>query len=132
METTMFALGVLTMIMVILITVVVIGIVKVFRMSTQIKNLYSYIRDTEQDLNNRDLSLERNIDQRMSDMYRDINMIEATMHNGLEHATKAVNDQITDSVTQSASYTDKRIDKLIDTYFMVKEAEETNKKLIKG
>jgi predicted PurR-regulated permease PerM len=132
METTMFALGVLTMIMVIMITVVVIGIVKVFRMSKQITNLYSYIRDTEQDLNNRDLSIERSIDQRMSDMYRDINMIESTMHNGLEHATKAVNSQITDSVTQSASYTDKRIDKLIDTYFMVKEAEETNKKLIKG
>ena len=132
METTMFALGVLTMIMVILITVVVIGIVKVFRMSQQIKNLYSYISDTERDLNNRDLSLERSIDQRISDMCRDINMIESTMHNGLEHATKAVNDQITDAVTQSNSYTDKRVDKLIDTYFMVKEAEQNNKKLIKG
>ena len=121
METTMFALGVLAMIMVMLITVVVVGIVKVFKMSKQIKELFTYIHE-----------IERHWSDRLNDTHRDINMIEATMHNGLEHATKAVNEQITDSVTQSASYTDKRIDKLIDTYFMVKEAEETNKKLIKG
>jgi predicted Holliday junction resolvase-like endonuclease len=118
METTMFALGVLTMIMVILITVVVIGIVKVFRMSQQIKNLYSYISDTDRHLNDRCAEIERSSDSRFCSVE--------------DHFHRNVNDQITDAVTQSASYTDKRIDKLIDTYFMVKEAEETNKKLIKG
>jgi hypothetical protein len=114
METTMFALGVLTMIMVILITVVVIGIVKVFRMSQQIKNLYSYISDTERHLNDRCREIERSADERLVRME--------------EHFHRAITSQI----EQSNSYTDKRIDKLIDTYFAVKEAEETNKKLIKG
>lgn len=114
METTMFALGVLTMIMVILITVVVIGIVKVFRMTQQIKNLYSYISDSDRHLNDRCREIERSSDERLVRME--------------EHFHRAITSQI----EQSNSYTDKRIDKLIDTYFMVKEAEETNKKLIKG
>lgn len=114
METTMFALGVLTMIMVILITVVVVGIVKVFKMNKQITNLYSYTNDSDRHLNLRCHEIERSSDERLVRME--------------EHFHRAITSQI----EQSNSYTDKRIDKLIDTYFMVKEAEETNKKLIKG
>ena len=118
METTMFALGVLAMIMVMLITVVVVGIVKVFKMHKQIINLYSHFYDSERHLNDRCRDIERIAHDRFDRME--------------EHFPRSVNDQITDAVTQSNSYTDKRIDKLIDTYFMVKEAEQTNKKLIKG
>jgi hypothetical protein len=121
METTMFALGILAMIMVMLITVVVVGIVKVFRMNKQIKELFTYIHE-----------IERHWSDRLNDTHRDINMIEGTMRNSMDQYDRVVNDQITDSVTQSNSYTDKRIDKLIDTYFEVQEAKQQSKKLIKG
>ena len=114
METTMFALGVLAMIMVMLVTVVVVGIVKVFRMHKQVREFYSHLTEIERYQGERLRDVERNNDN--------YHMMFQTQ----------VNDQITDAVTQSSSYTDKRIDKLIDTYFAVKEAEETNKKLIKG
>ena len=117
----MFALGVLAMIMVMLVTVVVVGIVKVFRMNKQIKESFTYIHETE-----------RQWSDRLNDVHRDINMVEGTMRNGMDHFERAVNDQITDSVTQSNSYTDKRIDKLIDTYFEVQEAKQQPKNLIKG
>jgi predicted Holliday junction resolvase-like endonuclease len=132
METTMFTLGVLAMIMVMLITVVVVGIVKVFKMSKQIKELYSHIHETERHLSERIYETTQALDSKFRDVYTDINMVESTLRNGVDYATKSVNDQITDAVTQSNSYTDKRVDKLIDTYFMVKEAEQNNKNLIKG
>ena len=117
----MFALGVLAMIMVMLITVVVVGIVKVFKMNKQIKESFTYIHE-----------IERHWSDRLNDTHRDINMVEGTLRNGMDHFERVVNDQITDAVTQSNSYTDKRIDKLIDTYFEVQEATKQSKKLIKG
>ena len=132
METTMFALGVLAMIMVMLITVVVVGIVKVFRMNRQIKNLYTYIHEVEIAQTNGMDRFESRVDSRLQDVYRDVNMVDSTIRNGMDHFERAVNDQITDAVTVGNSYTDKRIDKLIDTYFEVKEAEKSSKKLIKG
>jgi hypothetical protein len=117
MATTMFALGVLTMVMVTLITVTVVGAVKVLKLQKQLKELYTYIHDIERYQSDRFVNTERNMDQRITDMCRDINMIESTMSNGIKNTT---------------SYIDSRIDKLIDTYFQVKEAEQQSKKLIKG
>lgn len=127
----MFALGILAMIMVMLITVVVVGIVKVFKMSKQIKDFYTYLHESERSTSDYIRRVEQNTDMQFRDVNRDINMIEHTMMNRMDHGLIAVNDQITDSVTQSNSYTDKRIDKLIDTYFEVQEAKQS-KKLIKG
>ena len=113
METTMFALGVLATIMVMLITVVVVGIVKVFKMGTQIRNLYLDFNDSGKNINSLISEIERSIDGRLVHMEG--------------HFHREINDQITDAVTQSNSYTDKRIDKLIDAYFTAKDAGETNK-----
>ena len=132
METIMFTLGILAMVLVALITTLVVGIVRVINHSKQIKNLYSQLNDTERHLHDRINDDRRRVEQIIVDTHRDINMVEGTLRNGMDHGLKAVNDQITDSVTQSKSYTDSRIDKLIDTYFVVKEAEQNNKKLIKG
>lgn len=128
MATTMFALGVLTMVMVTMVTVLVVGIVKVFKMQKQIKEFYPYMHEIERHIQDRFMNMERNTDQRFLDTYqnldrrfeeivRDINMIESTMSNGLKNTN---------------SYIDSRIDKLIDTYFQVKEAEQQSKKIIKG
>jgi hypothetical protein len=110
METTMFTLGVLSMILAALVAIVVYGIVMVSKLKTETRNIYQQLHENHRD-----------VYHAMDDVRRDINMIESTMHNQIQYAS-----------TQSTSYTDKRIDKLVDTYFMVKDAEQTNKKLIKG
>jgi biopolymer transport protein ExbB/TolQ len=128
MATTMFALGVLTMVMVTLITVTVAGAVKVVKMQKQLKELQLYISERERNINDwlRDMSREtdqrfhemhRNSEHRFEEISRDINMVDQTMQNGLKN---------------TKSYTDSRIDKLVDTYFQVKAAEQQEKELIKG
>ena len=110
METTMFTLGVLSMILAALVALVVYGTVMVLKLKRDITNVYRQLYDENQ-----------HTYRKFEDMPRDVNMIEATMHNQIQYAS-----------TQSNSYTDKRIDKLVDTYFMVKEAEQNTKKIIKG
>lgn len=128
MATIMFALGVLTMVMVILITVTTAGTVKVLKMQKQLEELHLYIQENERYFDNRFRDEHRDIDQRFQDTYRncdqrfeeiirDINMVDQTMQNGLKNAK---------------SHTDSRIDKLVDTYFQVKAAEQQEKELIKG
>ena len=125
----MFALGILATTMLMVIAVVVVGIVKVFKMNKQITNRHSFLNDSERYISNRCTDIERNAHDRSVE-------IERNAHDRFdrveEHFTRAVNDQITDAVTQSNSYTDKRIDKLIDAYFEVQEVRQQSKKLIKG
>lgn len=110
METTMFTLGVLSMILAALVALVVYGTVMVLKLKRGINDVYRQLYDENQ-----------HTYRKFEDMQRDVNMIEATMNNQIQYAS-----------TQSNSYTDKRIDKLVDTYFMVKEAEQNTKKIIKG
>jgi len=114
METTMFTLGVLSMILAALVATVIYGIVTVLKLKTDSRQdrteLWSQLHQNHQD-----------VIRAMDDVRRDVNMVESTMHNQIQYAS-----------TQNTSYTDKRIDKLVDTYFMVKDAEQTSKKLIKG
>ena len=106
METTMFTLGVLSIILAALVAIVVYGIVTVLKLKTETRNIYRQMYEERQD-----------IYRKFEDTHRDINMIEATMHNQIQYAT-----------TQSNSYTDKRIDKLVDTYF---EVQSIKKQILK-
>ena len=106
METTMFTLGVLSIILAALVATVVYGIVTVLKLKTDITNVYRQFHDENQQ-----------VYRRFEEVQRDINMIEATMHNQIQYAN-----------TQSNSYTDKRIDKLVDTYF---EVQSIKKQILK-
>ena len=106
METTMFTLGVLSIILAALVATVVYGIVTVLKLKTETTKIWR-----NADENHRDVY------RVMEDVRRDINMIEATMHNQIQYAN-----------TQSNSYTDKRIDKLVDTYF---EVQSIKKQILK-
>ena len=106
METTMFTLGVLSIILAALVATVVYGIVTVLKLKTDITNVYRQLHDENQQ-----------VYRRFEEVQRDINMIEATMHNQIQYAN-----------TQSNSYTDKRIDKLVDTYF---EVQSIKKQILK-
>ena len=102
----MFTLGVLSIILAALVATVVYGIVTVLKLKTDITNVYRQLHDENQQ-----------VYRRFEEVQRDINMIEATMHNQIQYAN-----------TQSNSYTDKRIDKLVDTYF---EVQSIKKKILK-
>ena len=106
METTMFTLGVLSIILAALVATVVYGIVTVLKLKTETRNIYRQMYEECQD-----------IYRKFEDTHRDINMIEATMHNQIQYATAG-----------STSYTDKRIDKLVDTYF---EVQSIKKQILK-
>ena len=106
METTMFTLGVLSIILAALVATVVYGIVTVLKLKTDITNVYRQFHDENQQ-----------VYRRFEEVQRDINMIEATMHNQIQYATAG-----------STSYTDKRIDKLVDTYF---EVQSIKKQILK-
>ena len=114
METLYFAFGVLTMVGVALASLTVYSVLKVNKSDRQIKSLERVIDE-----------LYKHIDESRRHVHERIDRVE-------DYLPQAINDQITDAVTACNSYTDKRIDKLIDTYFMVKEAEKESKKLIKG
>lgn len=106
METTMFTLGVLSIILAALVATVVYGIVTVLKLKKDITNVYRQLHDETQQ-----------VYRRFEDTQRDINMIEATMLNQIRYATEG-----------STSYTDKRIDKLVDTYF---EVQSIKKQILK-
>jgi predicted PurR-regulated permease PerM len=117
METTMFTLGVLSIILAALVAIVVYGIVMVLKLKKELYNAREDRSNIWRQLheNNRDVC--SHFDRKIEDTHRDINMIEATMHNQIQYAT-----------TQSTSYTDKRIDKLVDTYF---EVQSIKKQILK-
>ena len=102
----MFTLGVLSIILAALVATVVYGIVTVLKLKTDITNVYRQIDNEYQQAR-----------RRFEDMQRDVNMIEATMLNQIQHAAAG-----------STSYTDKRIDKLVDTYF---EVQSIKKQILK-
>ena len=106
----MFTLGVLSIILAALVAIVVYGIVTVLKLKTETTEIWRRI-----DENHRDIYL--HYDRKIEDTHRDINMIEATMHNQIQYATAG-----------STSYTDKRIDKLVDTYF---EVQSIKKQILK-
>jgi transposase len=110
METLSFAFGVLTMVGVAFAALIIVSIVKAYKQQTRIQQLEEWLLNVDRDYHYQDNEVYKAIDDRI----------------------RGVNDQITDSVTQCNSYTDKRIDKLIDTYFMVKEAEKQTKKQLNG
>lgn len=139
METTMFTLGVLSIILAALVAIAIYGIVKVFKLKTEIQNIWQQMHRDRQDMYGQSESINRNIhildetisrqiseerrelDQLISATIADINMVEITMQNVIRKLE-------TDSMHAAKSYTDSRIDKLIDTYF---EVQSIKKQILK-
>lgn len=139
METTMFTLGVLSIILAALVAITIYGIVKVFKLKTEIQNIWQQMNLDRQDMFGESESINRNIhildetisrqiseerrelDRLIGATIDDINMVEATMQNVIKQLE-------TDSMHAAKSYTDSRIDKLIDTYF---EVQSIKKQILK-
>lgn len=102
METISFALGVGSVLGVLLGTLVV-------WLTLQVKKL----KKEKNDLNVQINHLYQSLDSRITEVYRDIDGLNNNIFNRLENDVKDINHEI----KQTKSYIDSRIDKLIDTYF---------------
>jgi formiminotetrahydrofolate cyclodeaminase len=117
METIMFAVGALTMVLLAVASLAIYSTVMVLKLKKE-----SYIDRTEiwrQMHENHQI-----IYRKFEDTQREIGDVYSTI--------TAVGGKIEDSVEQLQSYTDRRFDKLIDTYLLVKETEKESKQIING
>lgn len=117
METTMFTLGVLSIILAALVATVVYGIVTVLKLKTDITNVYRRLDDESQ-----------LVYRRFEDMQRDVNMIEQTFRNSMNSGFDATERLVRREDADVRSYIDSRIDKLVDVYF---DTQKTKKQILK-
>lgn len=131
----LFILGIVSTILVAMLSVIVVGIVKIVKLQRQIKEMnLSYYRDMDH--------IHRKIEDSNSETWRqfetagrDVTMVEKTLMNQIDKTRKET-DQAIDQLHRIGAelnenarrYTDSRIDKLVDTYFDMMGS----KKLIKG
>jgi predicted Holliday junction resolvase-like endonuclease len=113
MELQSFAIGIVTMVVFALAIITVIGILKVTRMAAELLTLKRRVEDDERELS------------------REINMVDQTLQNQLEHRIDNVYQAMENVGRTQSAYTDRRIDKLIDTYFDIENAKKINKTILK-
>ncbi len=113
METIMFTVGVLTMVLVALAALAVYSTVMVLKLKRENNDFQRQLHDVYRVISEREDSLYRNMDEQN----RELNLRQ---------------DQLNEHISQLERSTDRRFDKLVDTYLLVKETEKESKKLIKG
>ena len=121
METTMFTLGVLSIILAALVAIVVYGIVTVLKLKTETTEIWRQLHE-----NQRDVHLQ--YDRKFEDMQRDVNMIEQTLRNSMNSGFDAIDRFVRREDADVRSYIDSRIDKLVDVYF---DTQKTKKQILK-
>lgn len=138
MEITFFVLGMLTIILGALVATVVVGLLKITKLTKQVDELKrQHIQDVD--------GIYRHISDNQNSLWRqfenagrDVTMVEKTIMNHID-ATRREADQAVNELRrvvgheshEGRRYTDSRIDKLIDAYFDVKKANE-KKEILKG
>jgi predicted PurR-regulated permease PerM len=123
METIMFTVGVLTMVLVALTALAVYSTVMVLRLKQGNNDFQRQIHD-----------IYRLISEREDSLYRSMDEQNRELRLQMDQAFEQIS-QISERVDYLSSYVDRRIDKVIDGYLLVKEtekAEKESKKLIKG
>jgi hypothetical protein len=101
-----FAIGIVTMVVFALAIATVIGMLKVVSIAKEVVKLKRRLEDDERELS------------------REINMVEQTLRNQLNHGVETMHLVCNETERACTSYTDKRIDKLVDTYFDIKNAKK--------
>jgi hypothetical protein len=140
MEITFFVLGMLTIILGALVATVVVGLLKITKLTKQVDELkrqhvqdvdgiYRHISDNQQGLW-----------RQFENAGRDVTMVEKTIMNHIDAKQRELEQSIDqlhridhDLNENAKRYTDSRIDKLIDTYFdLIGDKIKEKKAIIKG
>jgi TolA-binding protein len=135
METIMFTVGVLTMVLVALAALAVYSTVMVLKLKNENNDFQRQMHDVYRVISEREDSLYRNMNDVEQSISGKAHEIEQHIHRTIDNVTRefdAEKNQLHERVDQLNSYVDRRIDKVIDGYLLVKEAEKESKKLIKG
>ena len=103
-----FVIGILTVVVMIVAVTAVLGLLKAIRLSAEVLGLKQRLTDDERELS------------------REINMIEKTLSNQINHIDDGMHRGMDEMYRQGTAYTDKRIDKLIDTYFDFEKFKKKN------
>jgi hypothetical protein len=132
METISFALGVASVL------VVLVGTVTVW-VTLKVKNLIKENRDLIITINNLDQNIDRrfeNLEHHYSDEIKEINDTINVRTDGvyirIKEETVSLERHMDHMLETSKKYTDSRIDKLVDSYFEQKEILSKTKQIIKG
>ena len=140
METTMFTLGVLSIILAALVALIIYGTVTVLKLKTEINHIFQQMHENQQLMHRLNEELNREvhsnsermrteINNDLSALSRDVNMIEQTLRNSMNSGFDAVERLVRREDADVRSYIDSRIDKLVDVYF---DAQKTKRQILKG
>ena len=119
--TIMFAVGVLTMVLLAAASLAVYSTVMVLKLK----------KETHDDRT----EIWRNMHENHQIVHRKIEDVERQLRSEMRCGEQELNlrqDQLNEHIGQLERATDRRFDKLIDTYLLVKETEKESKKIIKG
>lgn len=108
METLSFAFGMLSVIAVVLVTVVAVGIVKVFKMQNNIDNLHRIVDNSENHIHQRISNEYTNLDRIINDDRREM----LSLHKESIDETIKVFEQVDKRLNDLNSYVDSRFDKM--------------------
>ena len=126
--TIMFAVGVLTMVLLATVSLTIYSTVMVLKLKKRIEELTRYTEDESSNIYRNIIEREECYTRRL----REVNdQLQIEMRLGEEELSNQIG-QLNEHNEQLQSYVDRRFDKLIDTYLLVKETEKESKKLIKG
>lgn len=126
--TIMFAIGVLTMVLLATVSLAIYSTVMVLKLKKRIEELTRYTQDESSNIYRNIIEREECYTRRL----REVNdQLQIEMRLGEQELSNQM-DQLNEHIEQLQSYVDRRFDKLIDTYLLVKETEKESKKLIKG
>lgn len=114
METIMFAVGALTMVLLAVASLAVYSTVMVLKLKNE-----THIDRTE---------IWRHMHENHRITHRQIEDVERQLRSEMRCGEQELNNEI----NQLTSYTDRRFDKLIDTHLSVKETEKKSKQIING
>jgi len=140
MEITFFVLGMLTIILGALVATVVVGLLKITKLTKQVDELKrQHVQDVD--------GIYRHISDNQNGLWRqfenagrDVTMVEKTIMNHIDAKQRELEQSIDqlhridhDLNENAKRYTDSRIDKLIDTYFdLIGDKIKEKKAIIKG
>lgn len=111
MEITSFVLGMLTIVAVIILTVIVVGLVKINQIAKRLNNLNTTLNHQVDDIYRNMQSDNQSIWRQFEATGRDVTMVERTI---MQHVDKEI-EETHRSVDETRRYIDSRIDKVVSS-----------------
>lgn len=94
MEITSFVLGMLTIVAVIMVTAIVVGMVKISKLTRKTESLEQLWAAIESDLRSEIRNMHNDTHNIITDIHRDINMVEKTIMNQMEETKRYIDSRI--------------------------------------